>query len=83
MKVTLKLFATLGNFLPPGADRNQIEVDLSEGSSIKDLLSKHNVPMDVCHLILLNGIYNPPAESDSIPLNDGDVVAVWPPIAGG
>jgi hypothetical protein len=28
MKVTLKLYASLGAFLPPGADRNTIQLDM-------------------------------------------------------
>ncbi len=83
MKVTLKLYASLGDYLPPGTKRNQIEVDVQEQTSIRDLLERHHVPMETCHLILVNGVYTAPAMSHTAELKNGDVVAVWPPIAGG
>ena len=83
MKITLKLYASLGNFLPPKAERNQIEIEVSENSSVGEVLQNFNVPMESCHLILVNGIFTPPVTSSSKRLNSGDVVAVWPPIAGG
>ena len=83
MKITLKLFASLGNFLPPNAKRNQINIEVDDGRSVKDVLSAHNVPMEVCHLILVNGVFAPPAQSGDRILVDGDSLAVWPPVAGG
>jgi molybdopterin converting factor small subunit len=83
MRVTLKLFAYLGDFLPPDAERNAISLELPEAATIGDLLSKHQVPRGTCHLILVNGHYAPPARADQTHLKDGDTVAVWPPIAGG
>ena len=83
MKVTLKLYASLSNFLPPEAERNAISFELPEKATIGDLLSKRQVPRESCHLILVNGHYAPPANADQTPLKEGDTVAVWPPIAGG
>lgn len=83
MKVTLKLYASLGTFLPPGAERNAIEVDVPEGVSIGELLTRSQVPRENCHLILVNGAFAPPATSDDRVLSEGDTVAVWPPVAGG
>ena len=83
MKVTLKLYASLGSFLPPGAHRNAIEIEVPEGSSIGDVLARHQVPRENCHLILVNGHFAPPATADEKVLTEGDVLAVWPPVAGG
>lgn len=83
MKVTLKLYASLGSFLPAGAHRNAIEIEVPEGSSIGDVLAQHQVPRENCHLILVNGHFAPPATADEKVLTDGDVLAVWPPVAGG
>ncbi|MEL6289071.1 MAG: MoaD/ThiS family protein [Pseudomonadota bacterium] len=83
MKVRLKLYATLGQFLPAGARRNEIELDVPNDTSVLDLLMRHNVPMDSCHLILVNGVFSPPAAAGSAGLKEGDAVAVWPPVAGG
>lgn len=83
MKVTLKLYASLGTFLPEGAERNMIDLDVPEGTTIRSLLDHHNVPPQSCHLVLLNGHFQPPATRTAVELKDGDALAVWPPVAGG
>ena len=83
MQVTLKLYASLGAFLPSHAERNQTPVDVSEGTTIRELLDSHHVPPQMCHLVLLNGVFQPPAIRGGVHLKPGDAVAVWPPVAGG
>jgi sulfur carrier protein ThiS len=83
MQVILKLYASLGAFLPAGADGNVATVDVPDGTSVLDLLDRHNVPRQQCHLVLVNGIFQPPAARASARLNSGDHVAAWPPVAGG
>lgn len=83
MQVTLKLFASLGVYLPPGAERNQTAVDVADGTTIRALLDSRQVPPEACHLVLLNGVYQHPSVRSSVRLKDGDAVAVWPPVAGG
>ncbi len=74
MKVVLKLFATLRDFGP-----KYQELELVEGSTLKDLISSHNIPLDMPMIRLVNGEF---AEL-SYQLKEGDVVALFPPIAGG
>ncbi|MEM7168830.1 MAG: MoaD/ThiS family protein [Pseudomonadota bacterium] len=81
--ITLKLFASLGDFLPAGAEYNAIQVSLPEGATIGSAIEKFKVPQEKCHLVLLNGAFVPPSQRSSAPLNDGDTVAIWPPVAGG
>lgn len=83
MQVTLKLYASLGAYLPPHAERNEAIVDVAEGTSIKALLDHYQVPRESCHLVLLNGIFQAPAVRSNVVLKAGDAVAVWPPVAGG
>ena len=83
MNVRLKLFANLANFLPPGAERNEVWLEVADGQSVGELLDQFNVPRDACHLMLINGRFSPPAEADDVVLKEGDTVAVWPPVAGG
>jgi sulfur carrier protein ThiS len=83
MQVILKLYASLGAFLPAGAEGNVATVDVPEGTSVLDLLDRHNVPRQQCHLVLVNGIFQPPAARAGARLNAGDHVAAWPPVAGG
>jgi sulfur carrier protein ThiS len=83
MQVQLKLYASLATYLPDGAEKNQIAVDVAEGTTVRGLLDTYNVPPAACHLVLLNGVFQPPATRLSKQLKDGDAVAAWPPVAGG
>jgi sulfur carrier protein ThiS len=83
MKITLKLYASLGRFLPAGAQRNKVDVDLAEGATIQAVLDRYNLPPQLCHLVLVNGLFQPPEIRAERALNEGDELAVWPPIAGG
>jgi molybdopterin converting factor small subunit len=83
MQVTLKLYASLGTYLPEGAQRNQADIDVADGTTIRELLDAYNVPPPACHLVLLNGVFQAPAVRSGVKLKAGDAVAVWPPVAGG
>ncbi|TRD22237.1 MoaD/ThiS family protein [Palleronia caenipelagi] len=83
MKVTLKLFASLSSFLPREAQRNKVDLDVAEGTTIQSLLDHHKVPREKCHLVLVNGVFHAPEERETVALKDSDVLAVWPPVAGG
>lgn len=81
--VTLKLYASLGVHLPAHAARNQADVETAAGTTARALLDTYSVPPESCHLVLVNGIYQAPAQRMTQTLKDGDALAVWPPVAGG
>ncbi len=84
MKVTLKLFATLQDYLPIEArKRNAMELDLAPGTTITDVIEHQKLPAKLCHLVLIDGIFVPPAVRAQRPLAEGETLAIWPPIAGG
>ena len=83
MRITFKLFASLAEYLPPSAVRNAIEVDVADGSSLNAILDSFHVPREMAHLVLVNGVYADFEERDTLTVQDGDVLAVWPPVAGG
>ncbi len=83
MKITFKLFALLGDYLPEGAKKNQIDLDVDEGSTPMDLITANNLPLEFCHLVLVNGTYIEPSARASHVLVEGDDLAIWPPVAGG
>ena len=82
-KVTLKLFALLGRFLPPGSKANSAAMDIAEGASISDLIAQSGLDQKDCHLVLLNGNFVAADSRAATPLAEGDVVSIWPPIGGG
>lgn len=81
--VTLKLYASLGVHLPDHAAKNEARVKVPEGSTIWDLIDRYNIPRTSCHLVLLNGVFQPAQTRGSVRLKEGDAVAIWPPVAGG
>jgi sulfur carrier protein ThiS len=88
VRITFKLFATLGDHLPPELDGhrrtgNQLPVDVAEGTALQALIDRFALPRDLIHLVLVNGAYVPPGLRAQHRLREGDAVAIWPPIAGG
>ena len=83
MQITFKLFATLGDYLPPEARFNQVTLNLAEGTRVAEVIDRHSLPPKLVHLVLVNGHFLPPPERTVRELKDGDVLAIWPPIAGG
>ncbi|WP_135079974.1 MoaD/ThiS family protein [Terasakiella sp. SH-1] len=83
MKVTLKLYAQLGKFLPAGTAANEAEVSVEPQTPLTVLLEHYHVPPEMCHLVLVNGVYVEPSARGTHMLEDGDHLAVWPPVAGG
>ena len=83
MNITLKLFATLGDYLPAGAHYNQIDLSLTDGTTVPQALEPFHLPPKLVHLVLVNGHFIPPPQRTERVLHEGDVLAVWPPIAGG
>lgn len=84
MQITFKLFASLGEYLP--ADRRQgnaMVLEIAPGATIAGVIEPFNLPTKLVHLVLVNGVYIAPEARASHALKDGDVLAIWPPIAGG
>lgn len=83
MKITVKLFALLGEYLPPGASRNVAEMEVADGTTPADVIAKLGLPEKLTHLVLVNGVYLAPGERAKHILSEGDALAIWPPVAGG
>ena len=88
MEITLKLFATLTDYLPHELDGhvrtyNEIPVRVAEGATVQGVLDRFRVPDAMAHLVLVNGVFIPRPARAGYALHPGDALAVWPPIAGG
>ena len=84
MQITFKLYATLTDYLPADARRsNQMAMEVEPAASIDSIVAPFGIPPKLVHLVMVNGVYIPPAERATRTLVEGDVLAVWPPIAGG
>jgi len=74
MLVQVRLFATFrqGRF-------KEKEMDFPEGSSLADLLAHLRITEEQARILLVNGL----AASPDHKLAPNDVVAIFPPMAGG
>ena len=84
MKITLKLFASLTDYLPESSRyTNIVELEVVESATIGQIIETHQLPPKLVHLVLVNGKYIAPVDRVTHALIEGDVLAIWPPIAGG
>ena len=84
MNITFKLFASLTDFLPVAhRSANQVSLDVAAGATILQVIEPFGLPEKMVHLVLVNGKYIAPADRATLALQPGDVLAIWPPIAGG
>jgi molybdopterin converting factor small subunit len=83
MEITLKLFATLTDYLPTNRVDNAVRLQIKEGSTVQQIIDQFHLPEKLTHLVLVNGVYVNPADRASKVLTPDDVLAIWPPIAGG
>ena len=84
MKVTLKLFASLSTYLPPEARTTlRLDLEVEPGSTVADLIRRQGVPEAQCAIVLRDGVWVAPAERATLVLEEGTVLAIWPPVAGG
>jgi sulfur carrier protein ThiS len=84
MHITFKLYAMLSDYLPDAARKtNSLELDVPPGRTVGQVIDEFNLPPKLVHLVLVNGNYIQPADRAGRALAEGDVLAVWPPIAGG
>lgn len=77
MIVKLKFFAGLGRYLP--AEPVPYPIEIEEGATVSDILARFAVPADKPRILLLNGIHCELGTK----LKDGDLLSLFPPVAGG
>ena len=84
MSVSLRLYASLADHLPPEARRtHRLLLDLPAGTTVADVIAQQNLPPKMCHLVLVNGVFVAPGDRETRVLSPDDELASWPPVAGG
>ena len=83
MKIILRLYATLRDYLPVETGGLQATLDLPEGAVIPDALAVYSVPVKLAHIVLVNNRQVLRPDVATRQLNDGDELAVFPAIGGG
>ena len=83
MEITFKLFATLTDYLPTNRVDNAVRLQVNDGSTVQQIIDQYHLPEKLTHLVLVNGVYVDPADRGNKVLTPDDVLAIWPPVAGG
>ena len=79
MMIRVKLIASYRDHLPAGIKNGTIELDVPEGITVREVISRFNIPLDDTSVIVLNGLT---VDLDT-PLQAGDMVTAFSAIAGG
>ncbi len=79
MKVEVRLTATLAVYLPPGARGDSAILDLPAGATVGHVIRLLKIPPEHERLTVVNGRDASPEQT----LADGDILSVFPPLAGG
>lgn len=77
--IQVKLIANYRDALPPQAKHGVVELDLPDGATVHDAISRFNIPLNDESVIVLNGL----TVDLSTPLKEGDMVTAFSAIAGG
>ncbi len=79
MLIHVKLIANYREHLPPEAKNGIVDLDLPDGTTVRQALSRFDIPLDDSSVIVLNGRT---VDLDT-PLTQGDMVSAFSAIAGG
>ncbi len=84
MRITLKLYASLETHLPPDARiAHRVDLEVEPGATVLDIVRRQGIPEALCAIVLIDGAWVARADCASRTLAEGQVLAIWPPIAGG
>ncbi len=79
MNITVKLFASLGQYSPEGESAKPFTFDIEQGDSLKSLVRTLNIPEEDIRIKFVNGR----TQDWDYRLQHDDEVGFFPPIGGG
>ena len=79
MMIRVKLIANYRKVLPPEAKNGVVEMDVPQGATVYDAISRFDIPLNDESVIVLNGL----TVDLNTPLKENDIVTAFSAIAGG
>lgn len=79
MRIQIKLIANFRELLPPGSKNGIVELDLPNGTTVREAITRFDIPLDGSSVIVLNGL----TVDLNTPLNEGDRITAFSAIEGG
>ena len=84
MKISLKLFASLSVHLPAEVrSSHRLELEVGDGATVLEVIQAQRIPPGQCAIVLVDGVWVAQGERAGRVLAEGEVLAIWPPVAGG
>ena len=83
MRIRIRLFATLQQYLPAGSEGCETSADLPAGATVVDALDALSVPCNLAHIIFINGRHVLRSDLAVRQLAEGETLSVFPAIGGG
>ena len=81
MKINIKLYATLRQYLPNAAELTNAEgIDVDEGTTVAQILERLSLPDNLRVLALVNGVH---CKEKDAALKDRDSLLIYPLMSGG
>jgi molybdopterin synthase sulfur carrier subunit len=79
VRVAVHLTATLRPYLPPGTRGDSVVLEVPDGTTVDQVVHSLRIPPELERLTVLNGRDVTPDQA----LAEGDVLSLFPPLAGG
>jgi molybdopterin converting factor small subunit len=79
VKIEFRLFGPAARYMPESRRDGVCNLELDQGTKVKELLDGLEIPLDFRKIVLVNGL---DSDEEAV-LEDGDRLAVFPPLAGG
>lgn len=79
MNVRVKLFASLRKYTPAGAAGDTFTVEVPAGATVRDAIATLGIPSERARMIVSKNVQLEP----TAPLQDGQELDIFPPLAGG
>ena len=83
MKMYIEFYASLMKYLPPGSSRFRREIKVEDSLVLNRLIERYHIGPEEAHIVLVNGLFVCGEDREGRELQEGDVVSIWPPVAGG
>lgn len=79
MQIEVRLFATFRDHLPPGSQSFSFKKTVDKEATVQEIIDELQLPLTIPKIIIVNGRH----ADAGYRLSDGDVVSIFPPVAGG
>ena len=82
MTIELRLFGELGEYMPAGATGRRARIEIPDDLDVMGLIDFLGIPFEADEGAIVVAINDEVADLHA-PINEGDIIGMFPPLAGG